>query len=127
MGWPVNADEHSVDCRARRHAKGHGDMTARPRVPIVRYRSCDGESRGDDDVFSIEMAPASFDPPTPARTNLCNPRVLENSSPRPFDCRGKSDQVSYGIELSLPAKSQCAGGFKRQRSLRKHIGVKAEA
>jgi hypothetical protein len=72
------------------------------------------------------MASTSFCPPTAARVDGGHACVLKNTSSRCFDGRGKSQEISHGVELRLIPKAQRTGRFKWQRHCGEHIGIKAD-
>src|SRR5665647_3658889 len=125
MGGLIDANEHAVNRRTRRHSKCHGDMTTRLGSTVISNWPSYRQIGGYDDVLDHKHTRIGSDPPALAGLDLGHASVFEYPAARCFDRLCEADEVLRGIKLCLIRKPQGRGRLERQRCPGEHLGVEA--
>src|SRR5450759_606282 len=93
MGGLIDADEHAVDRRMRRHAKGHGDMATRLGAIVIGHWPSHRQVGSYDDVLDREHTGTGGHLPALAGFDLGHAGIFEDPAACCFDRLCKADEV----------------------------------
>src|SRR5450631_47605 len=104
MGGFIDANEHAVDRRMRRHAKGHSDMAARLGASVIGNWPSYRQVGSYHDVLDREHTGTGRQPPALAGSNLGHASIFEDLAACCFYRLRETYEVLSGIKLCLIRK-----------------------
>src|SRR5450759_1229651 len=101
MGGFIDANEHAVDRRMRRPAKGHSDMATWLGATVIGNWPSYRQVGSYDDVLDNKHTGTGRQPPALARFNLGHASVFEDPTACCFYRLRETYEVLSGITLCL--------------------------